>query len=169
MAKIYGLKSLSMGDPAADGGMGLTLTEVFGATVKGTATLTATEPTTEEIEIEETDTIYDELTTKAAVWTLKASTYNISAVTMKKLFGGEITGTAPAQTWKAPIGGAVLNIYQSVKSETRTGIVFNFVKMKLTGVPAISFDKAKLGQLDFTLKLLAPDKAATPAMEIVFV
>ncbi|TDQ12162.1 hypothetical protein [Pedobacter metabolipauper] len=169
MGKVLGLKSFLMGDPALDGGMGLTLTEVFGATVKGSATLTATEATTEEIEIEELDTIYDELTTKAPVWTLKASTYNISATTMQKLFGGTIIGTAPALTWKAPIGGAVLNVYQSVTAESRSGIKFNFVKMKLSGVPTIAFDKAKLGQLDFTLKMLAPDKAATPAMEIVFV
>jgi hypothetical protein len=169
MGKIYGLKSFLMGNPAVDGGMGTTLTEVFGATVKGSATLTATEPTTEEVEIEELDTIYDDITTKGSVWTLKASTYNISAATMQKLFGGTITGTGSDLTWKAPIDGAVLNIYQSVTAESRSGIKFNFVKMKLSGVPNISFDKTKLGQLDFTLKLVAPDKPATPPMEIVFV
>lgn len=164
MAKIYGLKAITMGEPAADGGMGTTLTEVFGATVKGTATLTSTEPTTEEIEIEETDEIYDELETKAGVWSLKASTYNVSALTMQKLFGGTIaTGV-----WSPPVGGATTQVYQSVIAETRGGIKFKFVKMKLTATANISFDKAKLGQIDWTGKVLKADKAATPAWSIDF-
>lgn len=168
MGKIYGLKAITMGDPAADGGMGTALTEVFGATVKGTATLTSTEPTSEEVEIEETDELYDEIQTKAGSWSLKASTYNISAETMRKLFGGTVAGTAPNQTWSAPVGGVSVAVHQSVSAETRGGAKFNFVKMKLTATANISFDKAKLGQIDWTGKVLTPDKAGTPAMSIVF-
>lgn len=162
--KVYGLKAITMGDPATDGGMGTVLTEVLGATVKGTAALTSTEPTTEEIEIEETDELYDEIETKAGVWSLKASTYNVSAITMKKFFGGTIV----AGVWSAPVGGATVQVYQSVVAETRTGIKFNFVKMKLTATANIAFDKAKLGQIDWTGKVLKADKAATSAMSIDF-
>lgn len=159
--KVYGLKTITMGDPAEDGGMGLTLTEVLGATVKGTATLTSTEPTSEEIEIEESDELFDEIETKSGVWTLKASTYNVSALTMKLFFGGTITGTK----WASSVGGNSIQVYKSVAVETRSGIKATFVKMKLTGTANLAFDKAKLGQIDWTGKLLKPDKAATPAQE----
>jgi hypothetical protein len=163
-SKVYGLKAITMGAPAGDGGMGTTLTEVLGATVKGTATLTSTEPETTDIEIEESDDLYDSITTKAGVWALKASTYNVSALTMQKFFGGTIT----AGVWSPDPSGAVLTVYQSVKAETRTGIKFNFVKMQLTATAAFAFDKTKLGQIDWTGKVLKADKAATPAFSIDF-
>ena len=162
--KVYGLKAITMGDPEVDGGMGTVLTEVLGATVKGTATLTSTEPTTEEIEIEETDELFDEIETKAGVWSLKASTYNVSAVTMELFFGG----TVALGIWSPPVGGTSVQVYQSVIAESRSGIKFNFVKMKLTATANIAFDKAKLGQIDWTGKLLKADKAATPSMTIDF-
>lgn len=168
MAKVWGLKAVKLGAPAADGGMGTTLTEVFGATVKGSASLTASEPTSEEVEIEETDSLYDEITTKGAVWLLKISTYNISATTMAALFGGTVTGTAPASVWTPPVDGVTPSIYQSVNAESRTGIKFDFVKMKVVGVPNITFDKTKLGQLDITFKMVMPDKPATAPMKVTF-
>lgn len=162
--KFYALKSITMGPPAEDGGMGTVLTEVLGATVKGTATLTSSAPETAEIEIEETDTLYDELETKAGVWTLAASTYNVSAATMKEFFGGAIT----TGVWTPPVGGGTVMVYRSVVAETRTGIKASFVKMKLTGVANLAFDKTKLGQIDWTAKVLVPDKANTPAFSIDF-
>lgn len=160
--KVYGLKAITMGDVGADGGMGTTLTEVLGATVKGTATLTSTEPTTEEIEIEESDELYDEIETKAGVWALKASTYNVSAISMQTFFGGTIL----AGVWSPPADGNSVQVYKSVAAETRSDIKFNFVKMKLTATANIAFDKAKLGQIDWTGKVLKADKAATPAWSI---
>lgn len=162
--KVYGLKAITTGPIAGDGGMGTTLTEVFGATVKGTATLTSTDPTVEDIEIEESDNLYDQIETKKGTWALKASTYNVSALVMQELFGGAIvTGV-----WSPPADGASVQVYRSVKAESRTGIIFNFVRMKLTATANISFDKAKLGQIDWTGTLLQPTKAATAAMSIDF-
>jgi hypothetical protein len=162
--KVYGLKAITMGDPAGDGGMGTTLTEVLGATVKGTATLTSSTPETAEIEIEESDELYDEIETKKGVFTLAASTYNVSALTMQKFFGGTIT----TGVWSPPVDGATIQVYQSVLAESRTGIKFKFVKMKLTATANIAFDKAKLGQIDWTGKVLKADKAATAAWSIDF-
>ena len=158
--KVYGLKTITIGPPAGDGGMGTVLTEIFGETVKGTATLTATPPETEEIEIEESDDLLDEIETKGRVWTLAASTYKVTKETMKEFFGGTITGNI----WTPPVGGASVTVYRSVVVETRTGIKIGFVKMKLIGVPNLAFDKTKFGQIDWTAKVLKPDKAATPSM-----
>lgn len=162
--KVYGLQSITMGAPAADGGMGLALEEVLGATVKGTASLTSSAPETSDVEIEETDELYDEIETKGAVWTLAASTYNVSAITMQKFFGGTVTDGV----WSAPVGGSSVQVYQSVASFTRSGIKFSFVKMKLTGTANLAFDKSKLGQIDWTGKLLQPDKPNTPSFSIDF-
>jgi hypothetical protein len=162
--KVYGLKAITMGAPAGDGGMGTVLTEVLGATVKGSATLTSSDPETEDVEIEESDDLYDSITTKAGTWALKASTYNVSALTMQKFFGG----TVAAGVWSPDPSGAVVTVYQSVKVETRTGIKINFVKMKLTATANFAFDKTKLGQIDWTGTMLKADKAATPAFSIDF-
>ena len=162
--KVYGLKAITMGAPAVDGGMGTTLTEVLGATVKGTATLTSTAPETAEIEIEESDDLYDEIITKGAIWTLAASTYNVSALTMQKFFGGTIA----SGVWSPPADGLTVTVKQSVVAETRTGIKFNFVNMSLVGTAEFAFDKTKLGQINWTGKVLKAEKAATPAMSIDF-
>jgi hypothetical protein len=162
--KVYGLKAITMGAPAADGGMGITLTEVLGATAKGTASLTSSEPETTDIEIEESDDIYDSIVTKAGVWAIKASTYNVSAATMQKFFGGSVN----AGVWSPDPTGATITVYQSVKAETRSGIKFAFVKMRLTATANFAFDKTKYGQIDWTGTMLKADKAATPAFSIDF-
>jgi len=162
--KVYGLKAITMGPVAGDGGMGTTLTEVLGATVKGTATLTSTAPETAEIEIEESDDLYDEIVTKGIVWTLAASTYNVSAETMLELFGGSIT----TGVWSPPADGTTVTVKRSVVAETRTGIKFRFVNMSLTATAEFAFDKTRLGQINWTGKVLKAGKAATPAMSIDF-
>jgi len=162
--KVYGLKAITMGDPALDGGMGTVLTEILGETVKGTASLVSSVPETTEIETEESDEILDEIETKGRVWTLTASTYKVTALTMQKFFGGTVVNGV----WSPPVGGASVTVNQSVVSETKTGIKFSFVKMKLIGTANFGFDKTKFGQIDWTGKVLTPDKAATPAMSIDF-
>jgi hypothetical protein len=162
--KVYGLKAITMGPVAGDGGMGTTLTEVLGATVKGTATLTSTTPETTEIEIEESDDLYDEIVTKAGAWSLAASTYNVSAATMLELFGG----TVAAGVWSPPVDGTTVTVKRSVMAETRTGIRFRFVNMSLTATAEFAFDKTRLGQINWTGKVLKATKAATPAMSIDF-
>jgi len=159
--KFYALKSILFGPPAEDGGMGLVLTELFGETAKGTATLVSTTPETTEVEIEESDDILDEIETKAAVWTLAGSTYKITALTMKEFFGGTITGTK----WSPPVSGGTVTVYRSAMAETRTGIKVGLVKVKLTATANLAFDKTKFGQVDWTAKVLKPDKATVSSME----
>lgn len=248
--KVYALKGIIMGDVAADGGMGQSLTEVFGETVLGTATLTVDKPTKTGVKTEEKKNSIFFIDGEDPDFTLNASTYNISAKTMKKLFGGNIaaakgvlttgtivggsgyangvykdvplsggtgfgasaditvtagavsavaivskgvdytvadsltasaallggTGTgfavpvsalySGAESWSAPLGGIKPTLEQSVVAETQTGIKFKFVKMDISSGLAVSFDKTKLGQIDYTGLLMEPDKANTPAWGI---
>lgn len=166
--KIFGLKAITVGPVAGDGGMGTTLTEIFGQTVLGTAVLESTEPTTQDINIEESAIAIENLTTEEAKFSLKASTYNVSAETMLELFGGAITGTAPNQTWTAPVDGSVPVVERSVTAESKSGIKFNFVRMKLVAGLSVAFDKTKLGQINWTGTVLLPAKAATAPWNIVF-
>jgi hypothetical protein len=159
--KFYALKSTLFGPTAEDGSMGLVLTELFGATAKGTATLTSTTPETAEIEIEETDDLYDEIETKGAVWSLAGSTYNVSKETMKEFFGGTITGNK----WAPAVDGNTTTVYRSALAETRSGIKVGLVKVKITATANLAFDKTKLGQIDWTAKVLKPDKAGIPSMD----
>ncbi|WP_231489914.1 hypothetical protein [Pedobacter sp. Leaf170] len=248
--KVYALKSIIMGDVHSDGGMGQTLTEVFGETVLGSATLTVDKPTKTGVKTEEKKNSIFFIDGEDPDFTLNASTYNISAKTMKKLFGGTISGpngvqtlgtivggtgyangvyknvplsggtgfgasaditvsggvvtaitilgkgvdytaadtlSAPAallggtgsgftvpvsalyagaESWSAPIGGVKATLEQSVIAESQTGIKFKFVKMDISSGLAVSFDKTKLGQIDYTGLLMEPDKANTPAWGI---
>lgn len=108
MAKktIKGLKSILIGDIAADGGMGITLAEILGATVSGTAILESTEPTTQAITIEESSLDYDSVVTSEGTYTLKASTYNVGAIAMQLLFGGIISGANSIATKGTIVGGS---------------------------------------------------------------
>lgn len=248
--KVYGLKSILMGDPAGDGGMGTVLTEVFGQTVPGSATLTLEKPSKQGVPIEESDTPIFYIKGEAPNFTLNASSYNISATTMQKLFGGiasgangvatlgtitagtlYVTGTynnvpltggtgtgatanitvsgggvtavtivnkgkgytvsdslsaaaaniggagsgfavvvatlsTGPEAWSAPVDGKIPDLYQSVISETMTGIKFKFVKMDISQGLNVTFDKTRLGQIDWTGLLMQPDKATAAPWEI---
>lgn len=167
MAKtVYGLKSILIGDIAVDGGMGTTLAELLGATVKDSAKLTSTEPTLEDVPIEESSEPIDSIQTNDPVFTLEASTYNIALEVLAKFFGGTVTGTAPNQTYTPPVGLPVVVLEQSVQVETKGAMKFKFVRMKLTAALDLGFKKSGLGQINWKAKMLTPTKAATPSFTV---
>lgn len=163
---VYGLKSILIGDIAVDGGMGTTLTELFGATVKDSAKLTSTEATLEDIPIEESSTPIDSIQTNDPVFTLEASTYNVELEVLAKLFGGAVTGTAPNETYTPPVGMPSVILEQSVKVETKGGTKFMFVRMKLTAALDLGFKKSGLGQINWKGKMLESTKALTPPFTV---
>lgn len=250
--KVYGLKRVLVGLPAGDGGMGTILTEIFGQTVPGSATLTVEKPTKEGVQIEESDTPIFYIKGAAPTFALNVSSYNISATTMQALFGGVASGadgvatlgaitagtlytagtynnvpltggtgtgasanitvsgggvtavtivnkgkgytvsdalsasaaniggtgsgfsvvaatlsTGP-EAWAAPVDGSLPDLEWSVQAETRTDIVFSFVRMDIAQGFNVTFDKTRLGQIDWTGSLMQPEKVGTSPWGIVW-
>lgn len=156
--KIFGLASVLIGAIAADGGMGAVLIEVLGATVKGSASLIYTPPSTSDIEIEEDDSTFDTLITTPGKWELKLESYNLGAKTMNDVGIGTLTlGVAPA-----PDKLAVDDIIQkesSFRLTTRNGAVIDLPRVKYIASPSLNFDKTQLAKLVLTGSPLKPTKA----------
>jgi len=157
---IIGLKAVKMGAIAVDGGMGTTLTEMLGATVKGTASLILNEGSYEDIEIEEEDVPYDELETQAPKWAFQMESYNVSAKALSDLGGGDYTAGASG----APdsIGMDVpISLELSVEVETRNGAKLEIARMKIRIRPQFDTQKQQFGRVIVTGTPLKPTKADT--------
>lgn len=158
--RAIGLKALLMGPVAADGGMGTALTELVGNTVRGTASLTSTPLETTDILEEESDDPIESITTGGGVFTFVWSSYNIAPEVLVTAFGGTIVGGM----WEAP--DVIPTIEQSVKGETRNGIVAEAPRVKISADLALNMQIATPGQINFTGTILKPTKAATPKLRI---
>lgn len=97
MAKYkLGLVSMRMGDIAGDGGMGTDLAAI-GDTVAGTAKMSTTAAQTTDFKIEESDSPILSIKSEADKIDITWSTYNNSADTLVKMFGGtKVAGAAGA-------------------------------------------------------------------------
>lgn len=162
--RVYGLASIVIGDIAGDGGMGTVLTEVFGDTVPGSAVLENTEGTYEPVNIEEDSAPIDNITTQEGTWTLRFSSYNISADALILIFGGSKTGTAPNEIWSAPDNEPTVE--KSVIATTKGGVEFAVPRMKLVGNASFAMDKTRYGQINVVGTILKPEKEGEAKLKI---
>lgn len=160
----WGLTSITVGDIEADGGMGLVLTEIFGDTVLGSATLTSTEPTREDIKIEEAADPIDTIVTDEGSWELRFSSYNLSADTLALVFGGTVTGSGDDKVWEAP--ATQPTVEKSVEVRTKNGRTLQIPRMKLVGQIEWAFDKARYGQVNIIGTVLVPEKSGVAKIKI---
>ncbi|WGQ15574.1 hypothetical protein [Sphingobacterium faecium] len=164
MGKLIGLKSLKLGPIGVDGAMGTVLTEVLGATVKGTASLVYSEPSIEDIEVEEFDGAYDEILTTSGKFELNLESYNVSAKTLGAVCGGEYTeGTAGApDTWE---GDEIVHMEMSAEAESRNGVIIQIPRLKFIARPSFDFNKAQLGRLILKGSVLKPTKVGVKSIK----
>lgn len=155
---FLGLSVVKIGPIGADGGMGTTLTEILGATVKGSASLVLNEGSYEDVEIEETDVAYDEIETTAPKWAFQCESYNVSSKALSELGGGDLT----AGTGGAPdsIGMDVpITIERSVEALTRNGAKLEIARMKLRIRPQFDAQKGVYAKVIVTGTPMKPEKA----------
>lgn len=160
----WGLTSITVGDIAGDGGMGTVLTELFGSTVLGSATLSSTEPSREDIKVEELSDPIGSITTDEGTLELRFSTYNIEPLVLEALFGGTVTGVGDAAVWTAP--SSQPEVEMSVEVRTKSGITIQIPRMKLVAQMELSFDKGRYGQINIIGTVLAPTKVGEAKMKI---
>lgn len=159
-----GLVSLEISDIAVDGDVGTTFV-VVGETVKGSASLTSTDPTITDFDIEESDSPVESITTAQSTIELAWSTYNINSDTLIELYGGTVAVGPPA-VWSAP--DSLPDIEKSVRITDKKGNVVVFPRVKLTSKLGMSFSKDKVGQLDVKGKVLQPTKAGVKRMNVTY-
>ncbi|WP_433863136.1 hypothetical protein [Sphingobacterium thalpophilum] len=155
---FLGLSVVKIGAVGADGGMGTTLTEVLGATVKGSASLVLNEGSYEDVEIEEEDVAYDEVETAAPKWVFNLESYNVSAKALSDLGAGTLT---PGATGAPDSIGmdTPFAIERSVEALTRNGAKLQIARMKIRVRPQFDAQKGVYAKVIITGTPLKPTKA----------
>lgn len=102
--KVLGLASVKISEVASDGGMGTDFFTV-GETVKGSAKMSAEDPTTTDFEIEESSSPIESIVTTEAKLQLAWSSFNIGFRLLYKLFGG--TGNLKQASGSVNVLGAL--------------------------------------------------------------
>lgn len=107
MAKkhIYGLSSIKIGAVGAGGTMGTDL-EQIGETATDTATMSTEDNQITDINIEESDSPVESITTQQGKITFAWSCYDVSAQALYKMFGGTLTQFKTIATFGTVTGGS---------------------------------------------------------------
>jgi len=151
-----GLTKIEVGDIASDGGMGTTLAPL-GLTFQDTCKFAQDDPEETEFFAEEVD---DPIVIISRPGKVK---FNFSIMdpvlaTLKKLFGGTITGIGDDEKWEAP--DKFPNIEQSVKITPEMGLKFEIPRMKITAKINGEFSKKGLFLIEVAGTVLQPEKAS---------
>lgn len=152
---MKGITSIKLGNIAADGGMAADedLIEI-GTTAKGSVNMTTSDPTFNDILIEEQTQPFDTVVTDGTTQ-ITWSTYNLDPTNLQRLFGGTVVGNV----WKAP--SSYINIEKSIRITTKNAGVVNVIRALITSRLNLNLTTDRIGQIDITAKVLAPNKADT--------
>ena len=161
--RTFGLKSIKIGEIAADGGMGTSLS-VLGVTDEGSATFTKAEDTTKEFFCEESDDPI-ETVTKKGITSLEWSIVDFSPVTLVKVLGGTVDTTVPATpVWEAPDSAAVIE--KSIEFITKTDVKVQIVRAKISASMDWKLGKEAIGVVKIKATVMMPTKAGTKSYSI---
>jgi hypothetical protein len=160
MAEIrsIGLVSIKIGDIENDGGMGQTLA-ALGVTYQDTAELVQDTPEITNIFSEENDDPEEVIESKSPT-RVKWSIMNFDPDELAKVLGG----TSGANGWEAPV--AKDPIEQSIEILTKTDVLIQIPRAKITAKLNMQFRKKGVTLVDIEAVVLVPTKANTPPMII---
>lgn len=157
MAKngVYGVKSFSYADCAANGGYPTAFDKLLKAIVTGSLTFNDQAAQTEDVEVEDTEDPYAELTTSAATKGFTVQTYDLSKENYEELLGY----TTDEKKWsnESPTENTIFKAIQIVTKDlddipSRT---FQWSKMKLTVTRSGSIGKSGLPNLNIECRQMA--------------
>lgn len=164
MSKITrGVNTIEVGAIASDGGPGTALA-VLGLTLAGTAKMSQSDATTQDILVEESDVPLDSIITPGSIafnWTIA----NPDTATLVTLFGGTATGTSPNKTWNMP--AAVITQELTVKVTPKKGMTVVFPRASVTAKMNGDFSKTAVFGIDVTITPLLPTKAGVGPVQFI--
>lgn len=160
MAKkiTIGLASIKLGAIAADGGMGESLTPL-GDTTIGTCKVNFEDPEKTEFFVEEyDDPIHVEY--KQGKIDIQFQVANPDLEAIKRVFGGEITGSGSNKVYKAP--NQYVTVEQSLEVKAKKGLSFKFPRVSLSAKFTSDLSKENLFGVEVTATVLRPTKEGEP-------
>lgn len=159
MPELYatGLKSISIGDPVADGGIATAWT-ALGTILQDTATFVTESGEETPFYGEASDDPFL-LKQSKGISALKFSVVDFEPTAMAAILGGSVTGTGATRQYEAPL--AAVNIEKSVKVVNEYNHELSIVRGKVNAVVNAKLAKKGISQIDVTVKVLTPKKAAT--------
>lgn len=152
-----GVVSIAMGAPAVDGDMGTVLTTLGNTDADSTNSFTQDDPTiVDYTALEKNEPIFRRKIPGAS--NFRFTLLDPEPAAMARVLGGTVTGTAPNQSWEAPLGD--IAIEQSLVLTTEVGMSLSIVRGYVTA--KINHDLSKTSgalKVDITVGVLTPKKA----------
>jgi len=117
MAKyVFGLKSVKFGTPTGTAAMPAALDmEEFAQTVRGSMTLSETEPTVQDFNVEEQDAPVEQAITESSKLELTWRAYDLSPAIIEIVKGGD--GSTLATTWTAPAKTTMIKLAIEIETD----------------------------------------------------
>lgn len=159
-----GLKKIELA-PVATTGLPTTWEELEDTPI-GNSILSETEPTVENIFIEQKKGVYRSITTEDGVTTLTIETYDVSPKNIAKIKGGTATTPTAAKgsTWKGSIETVDINL--AVRVTTLDDYVLTIPNGKVVAVINWPLSKSELAKVVITITAQDPLDNTLGALEI---
>jgi hypothetical protein len=149
-----GLSKIEVGDIAADGDMGTSLSRL-GNTLQGTCNITQEDPETNDFFAEEFDDPAVTISRRGKT-SLAFSVMNPDLTTLQSCFGGTVTGTGSSAKWVAPV--SLPSIEKSVRVTPQMGLIWEFPRMKITAKINGVFSRENVFVIEVTGTASQPSK-----------
>lgn len=155
--RTIGLKQILVGPIALDGGMAADEDLVaIGVTFQESCLMTMDQEDDTDIYSEENDDPEESISGKL-LRKLEWEIIDTSNATLKKAFGGELTGVGDLEAWEAP--RQVPHIEMSVRIVAKTGDNIDIPRFKFRNSANWKFSKKDVNKIKMAGKVLTPTKA----------
>ncbi len=161
MAKYsIGLKSVKFGTPTGGATMPETM-EAFATTVKGSMTLSESEPSIQDFNVEEQDSPIEQAITESSKLEAKWKAYDLSPNILQKVKGGNVSSEAGvSETWEAPSKSSLIKLALEIESDT--GAKYRVPNANVIARIDGSVGRDDMLQLDLSATALDPGDGGAP-------
>lgn len=149
-----GLKKIELADVLPTG-IPTAWTELEDTPIES-ATLSETEPTTENIFIEQSKNVYRTITTEDGVMTLVIDTYDVSPANIARLKGGTVTTATSSEGSKWQASNEVVEINKAIKITTLDDYILIIPNGKVVANINWQLTKTALARVTITITAQAP-------------
>jgi hypothetical protein len=161
MAKyVLGLKSVKFGTPTDESAMPTSM-EAFAQTVRGSMTVSETEPTIQDFNVEEQDAPVEQAITESSKLEVTWRAYDLSPAILEKVKGGD----SDSSSWEAPAKAVMIKL--ALEIETDNGTKIQVPKANVIARFDGTVGREDMLQLEVTATALDPGDGGSP-FSVVF-
>ena len=159
----YGVKSITMGAIASDGGMGTTLVDI-GEIYQDSCSIVQEDPTITEHYCEQADDPILEIQ-QLGKRVLKFALVDVSPANLAIFLGGDTTTVDTKAAWQAP--DTFVNLEKSLKITSQNDVIQQIVRGSLSGKITWNLGRKDMAKIEVTVKVLKPTKANTKGYTVI--